>query len=107
MDSSKVNTGLLQPIQFRVLMNWMSSLDVRVSETSVNNGLMIALQDLENDMAVRSSQLDELVKRCHQLEAFPSTAPLASELYTHLLMLQENFTEAGAQLHSRLIFLQV
>ena len=56
---------------------------------------------------VRSNQLAKLVNRCDELQAYPATAPLASELYTHLLMLQENFTETGAQLHSRLIFLQV
>lgn len=74
---------------------------------NINKRLMILLQDLEKDMVVRSSQLAKLVKRCDELQAFPATAPLASELYTNLLMLQENFMEASAQLHSRLIFLQV
>jgi len=68
---------------------------------------MDSSKDLEKDMVVRSSQLAKLVKRCDELQAFPATAPLASELYTNLLMLQENFMEASAQLHSRLIFLQV
>jgi len=68
---------------------------------------MDSSQDLEKDLVVRSSQLANLVKRCDELQAFPVTAPLAGELYTHLSTLQDNFTDAGAQLHSRLVFLQV
>jgi DNA repair exonuclease SbcCD ATPase subunit len=68
---------------------------------------MDSSKTLEKDLIERSTQLTELVNRCAELRAFSETAPLAEQLYSHLSVLQQSFTEAGAQLQSRLVFLQV
>ena len=55
----------------------------------------------------RSHQLDDLVKRCVDLQTYPETETLARQLHGHLCKLEHNFREAHAHLRSRLIFLQV
>ena len=52
-------------------------------------------------------QLSQLIARCNELQAYPETGLLATQLYSHLSVLQQSFTQAGAQLHSRQVFLQV
>lgn len=48
------------------------------------------------------------MKRCGALQhSVGETEPLAAQLYEHLVALQGSFAEAGAQLHSRLLLLQV
>ena len=61
-------------------------------------------QRLEQDMAKRSEQLENLMKRCGGVA---EKEPLATQLYEHLCVLQRNFAEAGDQLHTRLLLLQV
>lgn len=48
------------------------------------------------------------MKRCGTLQdSVAETEPLATQLYEHLCVLQRSFSEAGAQLHTRLLLLQV
>lgn len=70
--------------------------------------ILVFTQDLEKDLILRNNQLVSLVKRCGVLQSsLAETEPLASQLYEHLVILQRSFEDAGAQLHSRLLHLQV
>ncbi|KZS15916.1 Uncharacterized protein APZ42_018313 [Daphnia magna] len=63
---------------------------------------------LEQDIVKRNEQLADLMKRCGTLQdSVAETEPLATQLYEHLCVLQRSFSEAGAQLHTRLLLLQV
>lgn len=65
-------------------------------------------QRLEQDITKRNEQLEDLMKRCGTLQhSVAETEPLATQLYDHLCVLQRSFAEAGAQLHNRLLLLQV
>lgn len=65
-------------------------------------------QELEKDLTERNTQLTELVKRCSALQNVAEEMdPLAAQLYEHLCILQRNFADTEAQLHARLIHLQV
>ncbi|XP_045033847.1 LOW QUALITY PROTEIN: titin-like [Daphnia magna] len=70
-------------------------------------GAVLKEMDSSKDIVKRNEQLADLMNRCGTLQhSVAETEPLATQLYEHLCVLQRSFSEAGAQLHTRLLLLQ-